>query len=97
MTSVTGTKRLTVALIFRVHVTDVGTAMTRKDFAMNWNQIENKWAVMTRRIRSDWSADRIDAKGPLVRRVKSTDVIPATIAGTQTAVGDDPGLKISAK
>ncbi len=25
---------------------------------MKWDQIENKWAAMTRRVRADWSTDR---------------------------------------
>jgi hypothetical protein len=92
-----GTKRQSAELFFRVHVADVGTAMTRGDFAMNWDQIENKWAAMTRRIRSDWSHDRIDATADVMRRVKAKGVTMVTIADRQIAVGDDPGLKISAK
>ena len=27
---------------------------------MNWNQIESKWAAMTRRVRADWTTERND-------------------------------------
>jgi hypothetical protein len=87
-------------LALRSSVNDVGTAMTRKDFAMNWDQIENKWMAMTRRIRSDRLPDRIDATGattgPLVRRGKA-GLIPANIADNQAASVENPNLKISAK
>lgn len=28
---------------------------------MNWDQIEHKWAAMTRRVRTDWTVERPDA------------------------------------
>jgi len=31
-------------------------AVSRKDLSMEWDQIENKWAAMTHRIRTDWRA-----------------------------------------
>jgi hypothetical protein len=92
-----GTGRLSVALIFQVHVTDVGTAMTRGDIAMNWDQIETKWAAMTRRIRADWAPDRIDETAAPVRRVKRTEVTLASIADRLAGAGDDPAAKTSAK
>ncbi len=34
-----------------------GAAPTRKDKAMNWDQIESKWSAMTKRVRVDWGGE----------------------------------------
>ncbi len=34
---------------------------------MNWDQIENKWAAMTRRVRADLAVDRIGSLPKLSR------------------------------
>ena len=47
---------------------------------MDWDQIENKWAAMTRRVRADWTADRPDRKGALAHRVTRIDVTAVTRA-----------------
>jgi hypothetical protein len=83
-----------LALISRLHVTDVGTAMTRGDTAMNWDQIENKWATMTRRIRSDWSPERIDATRDSKWRIGKADL---AIADGQKTVRDETGAKFLSK
>ncbi len=61
---------------------------------MNWDQIENNWAAMTRRVRADWVADRDDAKTPLAR---STTRIDVTIPDRQTGIVVDASPKISAE
>jgi hypothetical protein len=64
---------------------------------MKWDQIENKWAAMTRRIRADWAADRIEATGNAVPGRVRLDAAVATIAESQTTTRDVPELKPSAK
>ncbi len=61
---------------------------------MNWDQIENNWAAMTRRVRADWVADRDDAKTPLARSITRIDV---TIPDRQTGIVVDASPKISAE
>jgi hypothetical protein len=85
------------AFILHPCVADAGAATSEGISAMNWNLIENKWAAMTRRIRSDWSADRLDDAGRAVRRSKGSDAMPGAIADAKTATANDPGLKSSAK
>ncbi len=55
---------------------------------MDWNQIESKWAAMTRRVRLDWSADRIDPKVVPGRRAARPEVKPELIADRQAGVVD---------
>jgi len=35
---------------------------------MNWDQIEDKWAEMARRVRADWMTDEPEAAAKSVRR-----------------------------
>jgi hypothetical protein len=53
---------------------------------MEWDQIEIKWAAMTRRIRADSSADRVDAKPLLTRRAANIDVKTEVIADRQVGM-----------
>ena len=74
------------------------TAMTEKDKPMKWDQIETKWAAMTRRIRADYAsceADRIVPTRRPARGVQGPDA--ATIAESMTAASNDPEFKSSAK
>ena len=64
---------------------------------MDWDQIESKWAAMTRRVRTEWSTDRIEVKTQQLRRVARADVAPAIITDRQTAKTTGPALKISAE
>jgi hypothetical protein len=64
---------------------------------MDWDQIENKWVAMTRRVRADWAIDRSDAKAPMARRGTRIDGPTATIADRQTATVVDRRLKMSAE
>jgi hypothetical protein len=56
---------------------------------MDWDQIENKWAAMTRRVRADWSSDKAAPKGPQARRPTRTDTKPVVIADRHTGTADD--------
>jgi hypothetical protein len=78
-------------------VNDPGTAMTQKDFAMDWNQIENKWAAMTRRVRADWTADRACIKTPSARRAARVDVAPVITPDRQIGTVVDARRKMSAE
>lgn len=62
---------------------------------MKWDQIETKWALMTRRIRADLCDERSDAVS--LRPVNRPDTMKATIAESQTAAMKDPDFKTSAK
>jgi hypothetical protein len=62
---------------------------------MDWDQIENKWAAMTRRVRADWCVDSTETKPPMPRRMPRTEVTPASVAGRQTDAAPDTRLKTS--
>ena len=64
---------------------------------MNWDQIESKWALMTRRIRADWSDDRTNATGPSARAPARRDALAATIADSQTSAANGSEFKTSTK
>lgn len=64
---------------------------------MNWDQIESKWTLMTRRIRADFGDGRIEATQVSVRTIKRHDPVAATIADSQTLAVKEPEFKISAK
>jgi hypothetical protein len=74
--------------------------MTGKDKPMKWEQIETRWAAMTRRIRADYAsceADRIEPTNRPSRGVQGRDALSATIADSMTAAAKDPEFKTSAK
>jgi len=64
---------------------------------MKWDQIENKWAAMTRRIRADYAAEVGQPTGAVRRGTKSRDALPAALADSVTAAAKDPEFKTSAK
>ncbi len=64
---------------------------------MKWDQIESKWALMTRRIRADIGAVRGDASEGSVQALRRRDKLTATIADSLTAAGSDSEFKTSAK
>lgn len=41
---------------------------------MNWDQIESKWAAMTRRVRADWPTDRSAAIPKIDRRARRPEI-----------------------
>lgn len=54
---------------------------------MNWDQIESKWAAMTRRVRADWMTDRPDAIAQSVRRTARSDARSAVAADRKADSG----------
>lgn len=64
---------------------------------MNWDQIESKWAAMTRRIRADWAADRIEMTRKSVRPVKAREGVAKAIAESRTAAANDPEFTSATK
>jgi hypothetical protein len=63
--------------------------MTRKDFTMNWDQIEHKWAAMTSRVRADWTIARPEALPKLPRRGGRADETPTVLADRRVGL-DEP-------
>jgi hypothetical protein len=57
--------------------------MFGKDLPMRWDQIEEKWATMTRRIRADWRDGKADASAP-------GKVHPSTVAQSRSVADADP-------
>lgn len=64
---------------------------------MKWEQIETKWAAMTRRIRADYAADRIEPTGRAMRSLRGADALTASIADSKTSPAKAPEFKTSAK
>jgi len=61
---------------------------------MNWDQIEDKWAAMTRRVRTDWSVNAAEGKAVPARRSPAPKVQP--VPGPDRQTGDaDAGVKMS--
>ena len=58
-------------------------AMSRKDLHMNWDQIEEEWTTMTRRIRADWRNAPAGVSAPRRER-RATPPLPGSPA--------EPGL-----
>jgi len=63
---------------------------------MNWDQIESKWALMTRRIRADWRDERSESTGS-ASLPKRRDGLAAAIADNQNAAVTETEFKTSAK
>ena len=53
---------------------------------MNWDQIESKWAAMTRRVRADWPSNRPDAIAKSVRGTPEPEVTASILADRKTGV-----------
>jgi hypothetical protein len=62
---------------------------------MDWEQIENKWAAMTSRVRADWVTDTADVKSLPVHRGARPDVTPTILADRPTGQVGDPRVKMS--
>lgn len=75
----------------------LGTAMTGKDELMKWEQIETKWAAMTRRIRADYAVDRVEPTGRALRARPGRDTLAANITDSITASNTASERKSSAK
>ena len=63
---------------------------------MDWDQIENKWAAMTLRIRGDWTAN-VDEGNPLSSRRTPKPKIGAGSVANMAApnLKADAGLKLA--
>lgn len=64
---------------------------------MKWDQIESKWALMTRRIRVDCGAERTVSTDATVGTPKRNDALTAKIVDSQTAAVSDSEFKTSAR
>ena len=64
---------------------------------MKWDQIESKWALMTRRIRADCSVDRKDETELSVRTLRRRDPLTPRIAEGRAVVPKEHELKTPAK
>lgn len=64
---------------------------------MNWDQIETKWALMTRRIRADLGDDRNDVTAGFVRAPNRRSTVRPAVADAQLSALKDPESKTSAK
>ena len=63
---------------------------------MEWDQIENKWAAMTRRIRADSSDNQAQGIGSAAGRApKPTAIAPLGPDQETAALSVDAGLKIT--
>lgn len=64
---------------------------------MKWDQIESKWALMTRRIRADFRDERSGSIEASAGTLKRNDAHTAKIADSQTAAVSDSEFKTSAR
>ncbi len=64
---------------------------------MKWDQIETKWALMTRRIRADRCDDRTDVSKSVVHTLQRRDSVLPTLAESQLSAPKDAERKMSAK
>ncbi len=62
---------------------------------MKWDQIENKWAAMTRRVRADWSTDTSQSKATPLRRAARDSVTPGIAADQHAGTVVDTRHKMS--
>ena len=53
---------------------------------MKWDQIETKWAAMTRRVRGDWTPDRPDMSAKSMRRIPRPEMTPGLLADRTSAI-----------
>jgi hypothetical protein len=64
---------------------------------MDWDQIESKWAAMTRRVRGDLSINKADAKGQSSRRAVRAEAKAVMGADQQTSPATDPQATMPAQ
>lgn len=64
---------------------------------MKWDQIETKWALMTRRIRADLGESRTEMKTGSVRSLNRRDIVRPAVADAQLSALKEPESKTSAK
>lgn len=64
---------------------------------MKWDQIETKWALMTRRIRADLCVDRTEMTTGSVRPLNRRDTVRPAVADAQLSAIKEPESEMSAK
>lgn len=62
---------------------------------MDWDQIESKWAAMTRRVRADLSPDLSAPKATRLRGQARADMHPAALADVPSGLPIDTDRKLS--
>ena len=64
---------------------------------MDWDQIESKWAAMTRRVRGDLSLSKAEANASSVRRIAKSEIKMGNVADIPASVPADPSITMSAQ
>jgi len=64
---------------------------------MKWDQIETKWALMTRRIRADLGDVRTEVATGFVRLHNRRDTVRPSVADAQLSALKDHECKTTAK
>jgi hypothetical protein len=64
---------------------------------MKWDQIETKWALMTRRIRADFCDDRSEQSNRGVHTLKRRDTVIPSVGDGPFSAPRDAECKTSAK
>jgi hypothetical protein len=64
---------------------------------MKWDQIESKWALMTRRLHADFCDERTDVTKDLVHTLKRRHPVSPTAAESQLSALKDPESRTSVK
>jgi hypothetical protein len=64
---------------------------------MKWDQIETKWALMTRRIRADLGESRTEVTTGLVRTLDRRGTARPPVTDTQLSALKEPESKTSAQ
>ena len=64
---------------------------------MKWDQIETKWALMTRRIRADLGEGRSEVTTGFVRVHNRRDTVQPVVADAQLSALKEPESKTTAK
>ena len=64
---------------------------------MNWDQIESKWALMTRRIRADFGDGPIETMEVSAPTLDHNDLVAPSIADGQAFAATESEFKTSAK
>ncbi len=64
---------------------------------MDWDQIETKWAAMTRRVRGDCASDTSETRKTLMRQRTKASLPAANVADLQARDGAEAHSKSSSE
>ena len=64
---------------------------------MDWDQIESKWAAMTRRVRGDLSLSKAESNAISGRRIAKSEIKVVGVADIPASVPADPSITMSAQ